>query len=102
MTDHAPKTKGLIWLAATCALAVAFAPWHLADGAGRALGVGAAPGEDDRIRLRGESLSQHFRRTRCCNEAAYVASTRFTPDDAAFSIEVRVVKAPLVNAYASA
>lgn len=98
--DSAPKIKGLVWVAAACALGAVFAlglaplahvvPWSWEKKLSYALNLNIAKGEC-RNNPQAQELMQRL-------------VTRIYPvnaGDADFSIEVQIVKNPAVNAYAT-
>ncbi len=97
---HKPsKLKGLVWIAAACLFAVLLAggvaplahaiPWHWEQSLARALPsqVGQSCHPD---RMQRQALQQLLRRL-----------YPIEPGDKKFSIQVRIVKNPVVNAYAT-
>jgi predicted Zn-dependent protease len=100
MKDRASKLKGLIWFVAACFLGVFLAtgirplahviPWSWEKKLGYAIGpvVGA---EECRYSHEADALLQRL------VQRLYPIG----PEDAGFPIEVRVVKSPVINAYAA-
>lgn len=100
MNDHASKLKGLLWFVATCAVGVVFAfglsplahiiPWSWEQKLGYAVELDIGK-QECRSNIRAEALLRQL-----VNRLYPVRS-----DDASFSIDVRVVKDPAINAYAA-
>ncbi len=100
MKDHASKFKGLIWLAAACACGIFFAvgiaplahviPWSWEKRLGNAVQLDLN-GKDCRYNSQAEALLQRL----------VSRLYPIDPGDKDFSIEVKMVKSPVVNAYAS-
>jgi len=100
MNDHASKWKGLAWIVAACIMAAAFAlglsplahaiPWSWEKKLGSALEQDVSQ-QECRSDLRAQALLQRL------IDRIYPVQ----PGDSAFSIEVKVVKNPVVNAYAT-
>jgi predicted Zn-dependent protease len=100
MKDHASKLKGLVWVLLACGLAVFLAvgvrpfahaiPWSWEQKFGKAIQFDLS-GKDCRYNSQADALLQRL------VSRIYPLG----PDDKAFSIEVNVVKNPVVNAYAA-
>jgi predicted Zn-dependent protease len=100
MNDSAPKTKGLVWLIAACALGAVFAvglsplahviPWSWEKKLSYALDLNI-PKEECRNNPQAQELMQRL------VKRIYPVNS----DAAAFSIDVQIVKNPAVNAYAT-
>lgn len=100
MDHHISKLKGLAWVAAACAVGMCFAfgisplaraiPWNWEKGLASALGSDA-PGQTCPAGPEAQALLH-----RLVNRLYPIE-----PGDKAFSIDVHIVKNPVVNAYAA-
>ncbi len=99
MKDHASKLKGLVWVAAACACGILFAvgisplahaiPWSWEQKLGKVVQMDSS-----------ERICQGNPQADALLQKLVQRVYPLEPDDKDFSIEVRIVQSPVVNAYA--